>query len=193
MEQFCYTGAVKKLPLITDTRTVAESRLFCVEELDITFSNGVQVQYERLKNRGHGAVLVIPMKDEATVLMIREYSAGTERYELCLPKGKMEAGETPEQAANREMAEEIGFAAEKLTLLTAFSLAPGYMAHQTQIVLAEGLYPQHAEGDEPEPLEVQQQRLPDLLSLGLGSECNEARSVAALYLARDYLAQRKHL
>ncbi len=181
---------MKKLPVITRCKTVAESRLFCIEELDITFSNGVKVQYERLKSRGHGAVLVIPVVDDDTVMMIREYSAGTERYELCLPKGRMEAGETPEEAANREMAEEIGFAARKLTLLTAFSLAPGYMAHQTQIVLAEDLYPQTAEGDEPEPLETQPQSLSQLLTLGMGDDCNEARSVAALYLARDYLAQR---
>ncbi len=178
---------MKKLPIITRRETVAESRLFCIEALDITFSNGVEVQYERLKTRGHGAVLVIPMMDACTVLMIREYSAGTERYELCLPKGRIEAGERAIDAANREMAEEIGYAAHKLTLLTEFSLAPGYMGHQTQIVLAEDLYPQSAEGDEPEPLETQPQSLNDLLNLGLGNECNEARSIAALYLARDYL------
>jgi ADP-ribose diphosphatase len=164
--------------------------LFHIEELDITFSNGVKVQYERLVPQGYGAVIVVPFQDPETVLLIREFSAGSERYELVLPKGKMEAGEDPKQAANREMAEEIGFAAKHLTRLTDLSVAPGYMRHTTHLVLAEGLSPQQAEGDEPEPLEIVPWRLDRLLELGLGSECTEARSLAALYLAKDFMASR---
>ena len=182
-----YYACVSRLPIIHSSRQVARSRLFRIEELDITFSNGVEVQYERLVPDGHGAVIVVPFQDPETVLLIREYSAGTERYELALPKGRMEAGERPEEAANREMAEEIGFSAERLTRLTDLSLAPGYMRHATHLVLAQGLSPAQAEGDEPEPLEVVPWRLDRLLELGLREDCTEARSLAALYLARDYL------
>jgi ADP-ribose diphosphatase len=178
---------VPKSPIIHSRRQVARSKLFRIEELDITFSNGVEVQYERLVPEGHGAVIVVPFQDPETVLMIREYAAGSERYELVLPKGKVEAGEHPEQAANREMAEEISFTAETLTHLTDLSIAPGYMRHATHLVLAEGLSPAQAEGDEPEPLEVVPWRLDQLLELGLGDDCTEARSLAALYIARDYM------
>jgi len=181
---------VPKQPVIHHRREVARSRLFHIEELDITFSNGVEVQYERLVPRGCGAVIVVPFQDPETVLLIREFSAGSERYELALPKGKMEAGEDPTQAANREMAEEIGFTAQALTHLTDLSVAPGYMRHVTHLVLAEGLSPAHAEGDEPEPLEIVPWRLDQLLALGLGEDCTEARSLAALYLARDYIVNR---
>ena len=174
-------------PVIHHRRQVARSRLFRIEALDITFSNGVEVQYERLVPEGRGAVIIVPFQDPETVLLIREYAAGTERYELALPKGKMETGEHPEQAANREMAEEIGFTAQKLTHLTDLSVAPGYMRHATHLVLAEGLSPAQAEGDEPEPLEVVPWRMDRLLELGLGADCTEARSLAALYLARDYI------
>lgn len=178
---------MSKTPVIRNTRQVARSRLFCIEELDITFPNGVEVQYERLVPDGYGAVIVVPFQDPETVLLIREYAAGTERYELALPKGKIEAGELPEQAANREMAEEIGFAAKRLTRLTDLNPAPGYMRHATHLVLAQDLSPAEAEGDEPEPLEVVPWRLDRLLELGLRDDCTEARSLAALYLARDYL------
>ena len=186
-----YDARVKSKPVVTHFREVARSRLFRIEQVDITFPNGVEVQWERLVPGGHGAVIVVPMRDPDTALLIREYAAGTERYELVLPKGKMEAGETPEAAANREMAEEIGFAARKLTFLTPLSIAPGYMRHATQLVLAEDLYPQEAEGDEPEPLEVVPVSLNHLLALGLGDECTEARSIAALYLVKDYLKERE--
>ena len=130
------------------------------------------------------------MKDTETVLMIKEYSAGTEDYQLVLPKGKIEAGESAINAANRELAEEIGFAGERLTSLGKLTISPGYMAHRTEIVLTEGLYPQTAEGDEPEPLEIVACALQDVYLLAQRDDCSEARSIAALYLARDYLASR---
>jgi ADP-ribose diphosphatase len=181
---------VRKKPVIHTRQEVARSRLFRVEALELTFSNGTEAQYERLVSSGRGAVLVVPMRDADNVLLIREYAAGTENYELALPKGRMEPGETPEEAANRELAEEIGMAARKLTWLTAFTLAPGYMSHATQIVLAEDLYPEEAEGDEPEPLEIIPWRIDQLYGLTQREDCSEARSIAALYLARDFLQQR---
>lgn len=183
---------VKKLPVITRREEVARSRLFRIESVDLTFSNGTEVQYERLVpgRKGGGGVLVIPMLNPETVVMIHEYAVGTECYELCLPKGLMEIGETPVEAANREMAEEIGFAAKKLTLLTNFTLAPGYMGHRTHVVLAEDLYPETAEGDEPEPLTIEHWKMDNLHALGMSDNCSEARTLAALYLARDHLQQR---
>ena len=127
------------------------------------------------------------MLDDDTVLMIREYAAGVDRYELALPKGRIEKDELPVDAANREMMEEVGYAAKKLTHLTSFSLAPGYLSHVTHIVLAQHLYPQEAEGDEPEDIEVVPRKLSELNSLLKESDCTEARSIAALFLAREAL------
>jgi ADP-ribose diphosphatase len=83
-------------PKILNRNIVAQSQLFKIEALDLEFSNGAARQYERLV-RGHGsngAVLIIPLIDDETVLLIREYSAGVERYELGLPKGKIDNGES---------------------------------------------------------------------------------------------------
>ena len=71
-------------------------------------------------------------------------------YEVGLPKGRLEEGESILEAAQREMKEEIGYGARELTELTELSLAPGYMTHITHIVLARDLYPEKLEGDEPE-------------------------------------------
>ncbi|MFN4262763.1 MAG: ADP compounds hydrolase NudE [Thioalkalivibrionaceae bacterium] len=175
-------------PEIRERRTVARSRLFEVEALDLTFSNGVQTCFERLVSRGHGAVLIIPLTNDDHILMIREYAAGTDRYELALPKGRIESGEAILEAANREMMEEVGHGARELIHLTAMTVAPGYMGHQTEIVLARDLYPATAEGDEPEPIEVVRWPLADLSRLLSEPECTEARSIAALFLTREFLA-----
>ena len=82
-----------------------------MERLDLEFDNGERRRYERLHGRGHGAVIVVPMLDAGTALLVREYAAGVHRYELGLVKGRIDAGETPEQAADRELKEEAGYGA----------------------------------------------------------------------------------
>ncbi|NOQ64482.1 MAG: ADP compounds hydrolase NudE [Methyloprofundus sp.] len=175
-------------PKILNRKVVAQSRLFQIEALDLEFSNGAKRQYERLmRGKGsHGAVLIIPMLDNETVLLIREYSGGVDRYELGLAKGKIDAGETALEATNRELKEEVGYGARKIQQLSAFSIAPSYMEHTTEIMLAEDLYPERLLGDEPEELQVIPWKLDNLAELFNSGECTEARSIAALYMARDY-------
>jgi len=178
-------------PEIFHRSIVAQSRLFKVEALDLRFSNNETRQYERLvrDNGNRGAVLIIPLLDKETVLLIREYSAGVDRYELGLPKGKVDAGESFLQAANRELKEEVGYGAKKIQQISSFSLAPSYMQHMTEIILAEDLYAERLPGDEPEPLEVIPWKLNNLAELFASGQCTEARSIAALYMVRDYCAQ----
>ena len=130
---------MSKKPQILNVKTIAKTRLFQVEGLDLEFSNGVTVQYERLKTSSYGAVLAVPMIDDDTVLLIREYAAGVDRYELALPKGRIEQGEDVLDAANREMMEEVGYGAKRLTFLRSLTSAPGYSSQQTHVVLAEVL------------------------------------------------------
>jgi ADP-ribose diphosphatase len=180
-------------PVVTFTETLARTRLFCIERVGLRFANGTEVDYERLKSSSRGAVLVVPLLDPDTVLLIREYATGVERYELALPKGRLEDGETVIEAANRELMEEAGYGARRLTSLKTMTIAPGAFDHATHVVLAEDLYPARLDGDEPEELEVVPWRLDDLTQLLAQAECTEARSIAALYLTRDVLRERsKH-
>jgi ADP-ribose diphosphatase len=108
-----------------------------------------------------------------------------------LPKGRLERGETILEAAQREMKEEIGYGANRLEKLTELSLAPGYMTHITHIVLARDLYPEKLEGDEPEELEVIPWSISDLSTLTARDDCTEGRTIAALYIAREYLSKER--
>ncbi len=67
--------------------------------------------------------MILAIDEQQNLLLTYEYAVGTEQYELSgFPKGLMELGETPQQSANRELQEEIGFKAERLTLLRTFNL-----------------------------------------------------------------------
>ena len=179
---------MSKKPKILNKKTIAKTRLFCVEAMEIQFSNGQKRDFERLtRNQSSGAVLIVPMLDKETVLLIREYSAGVDRYELGLPKGKIDSGENLLNAANRELKEEVGYGAKSLHHLSSLSIAPSYLEHMIDIVIAQELYEEKLEGDEPEELEVIPWRLDNIQGLLETGECTEARSIAALYMTKDYL------
>lgn len=182
----------RKLPRILERYEAARSRLFRVEGVALEFSNGRQVAYERLKNAGVGAVVIAPVTNDGLIVLVREYAAGVHAYELGLPKGRMERGETPEAAANRELKEEAGYGAGDLRRLKPLTLSPAYMSHRTDVVLARDLYPEKLEGDEPEEIEVVHWPLDDLAGLAARDDVTEGRTIAALYLAREFIKEQDH-
>ncbi|MDI1301380.1 MAG: ADP compounds hydrolase NudE [bacterium] len=179
-----------KLPEILKKTIVAQSRFFTVEALHLRFSNGVERHYERMRPSTRGSVMIVPMLDADTVLMIREYGAGLEDYTLALPKGALDDDETVQQGANRELQEETGYGANQLTPVKAMSLSPGYMGSRIQVVLAEDLYSSRLDGDEPEAIEVVPMKLSALDEWIWSEEVSEGRSIAALYMVRDILRAR---
>jgi len=168
---------------ITSVRTVAKTRIFTVEEVECEYPNGAKPCFERVIGRAKEAVLVIPMLDAETILLIREYAVAAERYVLGFPKGAME---NPQEdilvCANRELMEEVGYGARDLRLLKSMYSSPGYVVSLMHYVLAKDLYPQKLVGDEPEPIEIIPWKLNNLKSLVAHSEFCESRSLAALAL-----------
>jgi ADP-ribose diphosphatase len=181
---------MRKPPIVHATRPAATSRFLRAEEVDLEFSNGERRTYERLRSSGLGAVIIVPMLDDDTVLLVSEYGAGTERYELGLPKGRLDRDETVEQGAVRELKEEVGYGAHEVHILGTLSLSPAYMTSMTNIVLARDLYEERLVGDEPEQLEVVPWKLSELHTLIGRPDVTEGRSIAALFMAREYLAGR---
>ncbi len=164
-------------------QTVAQSKLFSIESLDLRFSNGEERTYERMKPSGRNAVMMVPITEQGDILLVREYAAGTERYELGFPKGLIDPGEQPNEAAVRELKEEIGFGANKLTPLKEVILAPSYFSSKMTLFIAEELYPEKLEGDEPEPLDIVRWPLAQAEELLTHLDFCEARSITALLLA----------
>lgn len=181
----------KRKPDIIKAEIVAESRLFKVESLHLKFSNGEERVFERMRGGKRGAVMVVPMLDADTLLLIREYAAGTHSYELGFPKGLIDPGEDALTAGNRELMEEAGFGANSLIPLKQVSLAPGYFASKMDILLARDLFPEQRVGDEPEPLEVIPWPLNRIDALLEREDFTESRSISALLLTIKWLAEQE--
>lgn len=177
------------LPKILEKTISAKSRFFTIEALHLEFANGAKRIYERLVGGQSGAVMVIPVTDDGQLLFVREYAVATERYELSFPKGVVDPGETTAQAANRELQEEVGFAAGQLTMLKELTVAPSYFCGSMQIFVAQNLVASQLPGDEPEPLFVESIPISQSLELIKCQEFSEARTIAALYLFLQWWQQ----
>lgn len=180
---------MREKPVCTKNTVIAKSMLFTIEQMHLRFSNGAERIYERIRSHGHGAVLIVALTASDSLLLVREYGAGTDAYELGFPKGLIEKGETIFEAANRELREEVGLAAKKLDQLRTLTLAPGYFGARIEVLIARDLYPSPLPGDEPERPEVVEWPLSACNELLERPDFSEARSIAALLLVKRWLEE----
>ena len=134
------------------------------------------------------AVILVPLDDEGFIWFIQQYRHPADQIMLELPAGMMEPDETPPMSAQRELREEIGMAARSLELIGEFFLAPGYSTEKLYIFLARDLYPSPLEGDLDEFLSVTKIRYEHALHSAETGQFQDAKTLAALTLARRQLA-----
>lgn len=179
----------KQLPLVENRREHQASKIFRIESMDLTFSNGQKAVYERIMG-GRGAVMAVPF-DGSNFYMTVEYCGGVMSYQLGLVKGKIDAGETPEQAVVRELSEEIGYSASKITLLKKeMTVAPGMLSLKMYPFLCEDLFLCKTDsGDEPEPIDLVKLSPTEVQDLIFDpqSVLTEGRTIAALALSLRHL------
>lgn len=185
------TKQEKSLPQIHARHTIAKSRFFTIEQVDLEFSNGAKREFERMAGKGGGAVMIIPLTDDDHVLLIKEYAAGTHSYQLGFPKGLIDPGETPVEAANRELQEEVGVKASEFSHLKQLAMAPTFFNAYMHVITAKSLTESHLEGDEPEPLEVIKWPLSDIDGLLARTDFCEARSVASLLMLEREMSKQR--
>jgi 8-oxo-dGTP pyrophosphatase MutT (NUDIX family) len=147
--------------------------------------------FERVVVRHPGAVTVVPVHDDGTVSLVRQYRAAVDASVLEIPAGTRDKdGETEEQTARRELAEEAGLEAALVEPLIGIWNTPGVSDQHTIIFLATGLSPcrSRPDGVEERYLTVERVRLTDLDDLVAEGTLKDETTVLGLYLARQRLA-----
>jgi ADP-ribose pyrophosphatase len=153
---------------------------FRVEEVRQTLAGGGI--RKRAIVRHPGAVAIIPLVDADHVCLIRNYRISVEQTLLEIPAGTLEPGEPPSETAQRELREETGYTADKLTPVAAFYLSPGIVDEKMHVFAAEGLTAGEAArepGEEIENLIVPWQEALQMIVMG---RIQDAKTIAALLL-----------
>jgi ADP-ribose pyrophosphatase len=121
------------------------------------------------------------------VLFVRQYRHAAGRDLLELPAGTLDENEDYASCAAREMREETGMAADRLEKVGEFFLVPGYSTEFMAVFLAADLRPDPLPGDADEFLQVERIPLHDALRMAEGGQIPDAKSLAALLMARSRL------
>jgi ADP-ribose diphosphatase len=162
-----------------------QGRAFDVRQDDVRLPNGHVVRLDIVVHKG--SVIMVPLDQERRIWFIRQYRHAAQETMLELPAGVMEDGETPQGSAGREIREEIGMAAGQLRELGTFYLAPGYATERMVAFLATDLTSSPLEPDVDELIQVEKIPVERALQMAENAELQDAKSLAALLLARPYL------
>ncbi|HEX8465780.1 MAG TPA: NUDIX hydrolase [Abditibacterium sp.] len=144
----------------------------------VELASGRTAQREVLEHRG--AVCVLPVLPDGQIAMIRQWRTAAQEILWELPAGGLEENESPEECAKRELIEEIGYRAGKLTPLYQAYLAPGYSSEMMWAFLAEDLELVGAQPEEDETIELVVKPLEELLPLIDSGEIRDSKTICAL-------------
>lgn len=133
-------------------------------------------------------VLVVPVTPENEVILTIEPSPAFNELVLILPGGEVEAGVLHAEMANRELQEEIGYAAGRVDFMAELRAFSKYLAISSFVYLARDLTPASREGDEPYEIRTERVSLDTFGMLIASGRLRDARAIAALFLAKTHLA-----
>ncbi|MDX8359728.1 MULTISPECIES: NUDIX hydrolase [Bacillaceae] len=176
-------------------KTIKKNKLFTGKIIDlyvedVELPNGKTSKREIVKHPG--AVAVIAVTSENKIVMVQQYRKPLERVLVEIPAGKLEQGEEPIETAKRELEEETGYTAHKLTHLTSFYTSPGFADELVHLYVAEGLIKLEikAQLDEDEFVDVIELTLDEALAYMSEKRIYDAKTAYAVqHLQMKQLAE----
>jgi ADP-ribose pyrophosphatase len=169
-----------ELPRIISSQKVFEGRVFNVT-VD-TVREG-ELTYQREVVHHHGSAVILPVFDDGTVALVRQYRHPAVRYLLEAPAGTLDEGERPDDGAARELQEELGLVAARLEKLSEFFVSPGFCEEKMWVFLATELTQGPQRLEEDEVLEVVRLPIQEALEMITSGEIQDAKTIIALILA----------
>ncbi len=159
---------------------------FVIGVYNVRFVGPGGVQMDRDVVRHPGAVSVVPVLEDNTVVLVRQFRSALEHNILEIPAGKRDVdGEAPEVTARRELSEEVGYEAGSLVKLLELTHSPGFCDEVNHIYLATDLTPteRSVDGPEEEAMTIEHVALADVFDLISSGAITDAKSVAGLTMA----------
>lgn len=169
------------------SKLVYDGGLLKVYRDDIELINGKTSWREVIRHPG--AVVMVPIDKDGNIHLVRQFRYPYGKPVLEVPAGKLEFGEEPFPAAQRELSEEIGARAEQWTELGQMLPTPGFCDELQHVYLAEGLTFGDTHPDEDEFLDHVVMPLEEAVAMAVDGRLEDSKTVAAVL--RAYLKRKK--
>ena len=141
------------------------------------------VEYKREIVTHKGSAVIVPVFDDKTVAMVRQYRYAAEKFLLEIPAGSLDGDESPETGAARELEEEIGVTAAKIEKIAEFYVSPGFLTEKMFVYLATELTETAQNLEIDEILEIERYTFPQALDLIRNGGIEDAKTIVGLMLA----------
>ena len=160
------------------TRNIYTGKVVTLNIDTVTLPNGATVDLETIRHPG--AAAVVPVKDDGTVVLIRQFrhAAGGFIYEI--PAGKLHSGEDPLDCASRELEEEVGYRASSFELLFSIFTAPGFADEVIHVYKATGLTTGRQQLDPDEVLDIIEMPLAEAVNKIEDGTIRDAKTIVGL-------------
>jgi ADP-ribose pyrophosphatase len=162
------------------TRRIYEGKVLSLDLDEVQEPGDVHTKREVVRHSG--SVAVVAVQDDGRIVLVRQYRYPVDDALWELPAGRLDGKESPEDAAQRELQEEIGQRASDLRKVTFFYTTPGFCDEAMHVFRATGLVESFAKGDEDERIEVQAFTLADIETMIGRGEIREGKTLIGLLL-----------
>jgi ADP-ribose pyrophosphatase len=166
--------------------TLHEGRIFSLVTENVTLENGVTIDLDIIHHPGASAI--VPLTENKTLLMIRQYRHAVGDFIWEIPAGTLDANETPLECAKRELIEETGFSANNWQKLGETTPLPGYSDERIHIFRATDLSPARQNLDKDEILHVHEVRFDNAVKMVQKGEIEDAKTISGLFMASLWLS-----
>src|SRR5262245_1932099 len=155
------------------TKPIYKGKVFDIR-LDEIREDGVEYKREIVVH--NGSCVMVPVFEDGTVALVRQYRHAAGKYLLEIPAGSLNAGENPEVGAIRELEEEIGVKAGKIEKLTEFYVSPGFLTEKMFVYLATELTDVGQKLEDDELLTIERLSFPEIFKKISSNEIEDAKS-----------------
>lgn len=167
-------------PEVISTEKIYEGKVF---DISIAEIQDGEINYKREIVEHKGSTVIVPVFEDKTVALVRQYRHAAGEYLLEIPAGTLNRGEDPLIGARRELEEEIGVTTENIQKLTEFYVSPGFLTEKMFVYLATDLREGKQNLEEDELLTIERLTFPEAFEKIKTGEIQDAKTIAGLILA----------
>ena len=122
---------------LIDSKEVLRTKIFTVTDDHAVDPSGFEIKRSIVRHSGSAVMMAVD--ENQRVLLVRQYRLPAQDYLWEIPAGRLDPGENPREAAERELREETGYSAKKWTELASYYPSPGFLAEKMTVFLAQDL------------------------------------------------------